>query len=42
VGQITVDYGPGTVSLIPADLEHSILAGESGMLFLAKYTPPHM
>jgi quercetin dioxygenase-like cupin family protein len=42
VGQITVDYAPGTVSLIPADLEHSIHAGESDMLLLAKFTPPHI
>jgi quercetin dioxygenase-like cupin family protein len=42
VGQITVDYGPGTVSLIPADLEHSIHAGDSDMLLLAKFTPPHI
>jgi quercetin dioxygenase-like cupin family protein len=35
-----IKYLPGIISLIPADIKHSIKSGENGMLLLAKFTPP--
>lgn len=35
----TVSYRQGTVSLIPADKNHSVKAGKEGLLLLAKFFP---
>ena len=35
-----IEYKPGVVSLIPGDIHHSIKAGDSGIILLAKFTPP--
>ncbi len=34
-----VDYSPGVISLIPADIEHCIRAGRKGIILLAKFSP---
>ncbi|HPG30089.1 MAG TPA: cupin domain-containing protein [bacterium] len=40
VGDKKIDYCPGVVSFIPADIPHKITAGEEEMIILAKFTPP--
>ncbi len=40
VGDTRVDYRPGVFSWVPADVPHRIEAGESGLILLAKFTPP--
>jgi quercetin dioxygenase-like cupin family protein len=34
-----IEYFPGIVSLIPADIQHCLKAGNKGILLLAKFTP---
>ncbi len=34
------DYSPGVVSYIPDDIKHSIKAGNDGLQFFAKFSPP--
>ncbi|MCL1912165.1 MAG: cupin domain-containing protein [Leptospirales bacterium] len=36
----SVKYKPGVVSWVPADIPHSIKAGDTGVLLLAKFMPP--
>jgi quercetin dioxygenase-like cupin family protein len=36
----SLDYKPGIISLIPADIPHSVKANNSGLVLLAKFTPP--
>ncbi|MBN1499824.1 MAG: cupin domain-containing protein [Spirochaetes bacterium] len=40
VGDVQINYRPGVISLIPSDLPHSVRAGDSGIVLLAKFTPP--
>ncbi|QZY53820.1 cupin domain-containing protein [Crassaminicella profunda] len=34
-----IPYSPGSVAVIPADLTHKVVAGDSGIYILAKFTP---
>jgi quercetin dioxygenase-like cupin family protein len=36
----SIVYKPGIVSLIPADIPHSVKANNNGLILLAKFTPP--
>jgi len=36
----SIAYTPGIISLIPADVPHSVKANNSGLILLAKFTPP--
>ena len=36
----SITYNPGIISLIPADVPHSVKADNSGLILLAKFTPP--
>ncbi|MDR0286731.1 MAG: cupin domain-containing protein [Clostridiales bacterium] len=36
----SIAYKPGVVSLIPADVPHSVKANDSGLVLLAAFTPP--
>jgi len=40
VNNKSIAYKPGIVSLIPADVPHSVKANDSGLVLLAKFTPP--
>lgn len=40
VGNISIDYKPGVISLIPADIPHGIMAGDEGLVLLAQFSPP--
>ncbi|MDR0302074.1 MAG: cupin domain-containing protein [Treponema sp.] len=40
VNDKSIVYKPGIVSLIPADVPHSVKANNSGLVLLAKFTPP--
>jgi mannose-6-phosphate isomerase-like protein (cupin superfamily) len=40
VNNTTVKYYPGIISLISADIQHSIKAGSKGLFLLAKFAPP--
>lgn len=42
IGDKKVNYRPGTTSIIPAGTKHSVVAGEKGLLLLAKFFPPLM
>lgn len=35
-----INYGPGVISFIPNDIPHSVKAGDTDMILLAKFTPP--
>jgi quercetin dioxygenase-like cupin family protein len=39
-GDLRFDYSPGTLSLFQPRVEHSVRAGESGLLLFAKFYPP--
>ncbi len=39
VGGDKIEYKPGIISLIPADINHSVKAGAAGLMLLAKFTP---
>lgn len=34
-----IEYGPGKIALIPADVNHEVNAGKDGLLLLAKFFP---
>ena len=40
VNDKSIVYKPGIISLIPADVPHSVKANNSGLILLAKFTPP--
>jgi len=40
VSEKSIAYKPGVISLIPADVPHSVKASNSGLVLLAKFTPP--
>jgi quercetin dioxygenase-like cupin family protein len=40
VNDKSIVYKPGIMSLIPADILHSVKANNSGLILLAKFTPP--
>ena len=40
VNDKSIAYKPGIISLIPADVPHSVKADNSGIILLAKFTPP--
>jgi quercetin dioxygenase-like cupin family protein len=40
VNQKSIAYKPGVISFIPADIPHSVKAGDTGLVLLAKFTPP--
>ena len=40
VSDRSIAYKPGVISLIPADVPHSVKASNSGLVLLAKFTPP--
>ena len=40
VNNKSIAYKPGIISLIPADVPHSVKASNSGIILLAKFTPP--
>ncbi|MDR1451881.1 MAG: cupin domain-containing protein [Helicobacteraceae bacterium] len=40
VNQKGIVYKPGVISFIPGDVPHSVKAGDTGMVLLAKFTPP--
>jgi quercetin dioxygenase-like cupin family protein len=40
VNDKNVVYKPGIISFIPADVPHSVKANNSGLILLAKFTPP--
>jgi len=40
INNSSVVYRPGFISLIPADVPHSVKASDSGLVLLAKFTPP--
>jgi len=40
VNDVDIIYKPGIISLIPADVPHSVKANNSGLVLLAKFTPP--
>jgi quercetin dioxygenase-like cupin family protein len=35
-----ITYKTGVISLIPADISHSVKANTNGLILLAKFTPP--
>ena len=35
----TIDYQPGTISIIPAAIPHEVTAGEQGLYLFAKFMP---
>ncbi|HOJ78159.1 MAG TPA: cupin domain-containing protein [Bacillota bacterium] len=39
LGGQTIRYQPGEVTVIPADLIHRVVAGEPGLIILAKFLP---
>lgn len=39
IGEKTVDYSTGTITLIPADIPHKVTAGNEGIYILAKFSP---
>lgn len=39
IGSNNISYKPGVISLIPGDTAHSVIAGESGLILLAKFMP---
>ncbi len=39
VGSDKIEYKPGIISLIPADINHGVKAGAAGLMLLAKFTP---
>jgi quercetin dioxygenase-like cupin family protein len=40
VNDKNIVYKPGVISLITADVPHSVKANNSGLVLLAKFTPP--
>lgn len=40
VGDSNIKYTPGVISLIPADIPHSVKASPTGLILLALFTPP--
>jgi quercetin dioxygenase-like cupin family protein len=34
-----IDYTPGIICIIPANIRHKVVAGKEGMYILAKFTP---
>lgn len=36
---ISIDYKPGTISILPAGIEHSVKAGKDGLYLFAKFFP---
>lgn len=38
-GESKMDYRKGTIALIPADIEHRVIAGEEGLFLFAKFCP---
>ncbi|MDR0579049.1 MAG: cupin domain-containing protein [Campylobacteraceae bacterium] len=40
VNNKSIFYKSGVMSLIPADISHSVRADKSGLILLAKFTPP--
>jgi quercetin dioxygenase-like cupin family protein len=40
VNDKSIAYKPGIISFIPADVHHSVKANNSGLVLLAKFTPP--
>jgi len=40
VNDKSIVYKPGIISLIPADVPHSVKANNSVLILLAKFTPP--
>jgi len=40
VNDKNIVYKPGNISLISADVPHSVKANNSGLILLAKFTPP--
>ena len=40
VNDKSIVYKPGIISLIPADIPHSVKANNNGLVLLAKFTPP--
>lgn len=38
-GDTEMDYRKGTLSLIPADVEHRVTAGNDGLFLFAKFSP---
>lgn len=34
-----IPYMPGSVALIPADIDHKVVAGKEGIFLLAKFSP---
>ncbi len=39
IGERTIDYKPGKVTLIPADIPHKVIAGDEGIFLFAKFSP---
>jgi quercetin dioxygenase-like cupin family protein len=39
IGEKTINYCAGTISLIPADIPHKVTAGNEGIYILAKFSP---
>ena len=39
-GDCRIDYAPGTISLFKPRVNHSVRAGENGLLLFAKFMPP--
>lgn len=39
IGDCSVQYFPGEIALIPADIDHEVAAGENGLFLLAKFSP---
>ena len=35
----TIDYTPGTISIMPAKIEHEVTAGNDGLYLFAKFMP---
>ena len=39
-GNMSIEYKPGVISLIPADIPHSVRAGDEELILLAEFSPP--
>lgn len=37
---VTLSYQPGTISIMPAGVEHKVNAGDQGLFLFAKFIPP--
>jgi len=36
---VEIEYGPGTISIMPMNVKHEVIAGEEGLCLFAKFFP---